>query len=69
MIVICAYVAIIVGSIILLILKVIERKKRNKKKTGISMMIIKFINLNNYEYFFKVLTKYIKKSYYKNKQL
>ncbi|WGX75294.1 hypothetical protein QJS64_14840 [Paraclostridium bifermentans] len=51
MIVICAYVAIIVGSIILLILKVIERKKRNKKKTGISMMIIKFINFNNYEYF------------------
>ncbi len=33
------------------------------------MMIIKFINLNNYEYFLKVLTKYIKKSYYKNKQL
>ncbi|MCU9809674.1 hypothetical protein LEQ06_16850 [Paraclostridium sp. AKS46] len=51
MIVICAYVAIIVGSIILLILKVIERKKKNKKKTGISMMIIKFINFNNYEYF------------------
>ncbi len=33
------------------------------------MMIIKFINFNNYEYFKKVLTKYIKKSYYKNKQL
>lgn len=31
------------------------------------MMIIKFINFNNYEYFQKVLTKYIKKSYYKNK--
>ncbi|WP_438626510.1 hypothetical protein [Paraclostridium sp.] len=32
MIVICAYVAIIVGSIILLILKVIERKKEKQEE-------------------------------------
>ncbi|MDU3803141.1 hypothetical protein [Paraclostridium bifermentans] len=32
MIVICAYVAIIVGSIILLILKVIERKKEKREE-------------------------------------
>lgn len=28
-----------------------KKKRETKKKTGISMMIIKFINLNNYEYF------------------
>ncbi|WP_419741631.1 hypothetical protein [Paraclostridium dentum] len=32
MIVICAYVSIIVGSIILLILKVIERKKEKQEE-------------------------------------
>ncbi|GKZ03362.1 hypothetical protein ANS017_25770 [Paraclostridium bifermentans] len=32
LIVICAYVAIIVGSIILLILKVIERKKEKQEE-------------------------------------